>query len=332
MKTNLKVLAGFAVLALLLRWLFPAQIPDLPKPLPSQTLAESRPELRTNRPAPPIKRVVPTPEAMEEVTAAVAEEAGLGWIRCEVGPDFPAGGAIGAFENAEVRDGVLVATVRTPSGHTAVRNPLTAEERKGPESAIRAQFQRDHNPMLTLRWSGANQGQRGVCEVMQKEKITLSGVVRDADGTKVSVGVVRGCGPATMHEDGSWETEWWSNTPCTLFARNSRGTREGLGPPLDLFPTADMAGIELLAPEELEPRWMVLERQTLEAADELAAMEGEDDALDRAWKRDDLTPEARELLERWLEVRDRRKARLQKRADRVVNKPEPGEVWEDPDW
>jgi len=325
-RQHLGVLIVFAVLGILLRWLLPDPVPRLDRPLPPVTIAESEPSLRTPDPKPIPKPLPPPPRAVEQATGAEATQQGIGWIRCELGStDLPEGRVTGAFERAEITGGVLIASVRTESGHSSVHGTLAHDDRRNPIAAIQARQRYRHHPLTAVRWSEAGPGQQGVCTTVPLESIEIAvRITGEAPEGRLSV---QGCGAgARPDEDGVFTVQWFASVPCGLHAVVQDGYSRGEGPELWVNSPTDTS-VTVQAPTEILSRHeqlLATREKQLARLDELLELDG---ALDRAYADPDLSAESRAVLERRIRIRDLEIDQLEQVLERPV--PDESELEED---
>lgn len=238
----------------------------------------------------------------EEALQVVAELAGEGMIRCPA-PGVGDSRIGGGFSFAEVRGGVFTALVLQPEGANVVNLPNANL------------FEPDPADQRVITWSGAWPGTVRTCTFAPVELVSITGTVVHTNGRPAAGHVVRGCGDEVRAgRDGRFELSATAGIPCTLHARPPRDpTAFGLG--LDLVPTAGTPPVTLeqTLPTEVQPGAQAL-------LDLFASAPSPDEATDPfalALERDDLSADARAVLEEWADDRAEARAQQQEMRDRI---------------
>lgn len=287
-RTAPSLIVGLLVGSLFGYWLRGAPQGEAPKQEEPAQVARVTPKQAPHPiEAPRVERAAPA-ERHDEAEAGpyeralrvVADYAGEGLLRCDVGEMMEDGPATG-LRRAHVEGGVLIAAVEDPSGRAKISLP------GDPPNAA---------PRAVVRWSGAWPGESGRCQVLAPERITVSGrVLVDGQGVQAEVGnAVEGT--VRTGPDGSFVAECWLGADCPLAARRSFG--QPWGPFETVVADGPVEGIALsLTAEPERDLKTFLEDQVAE--DERLARSP--DPLALALSDPTLPDEAKDLVSAWLD-------------------------------
>lgn len=288
----------------------PTRAPETQSAAPSRTHAPP-----PSPPPAPVEEAPPAPVELEprtpheEALAALVKYSGDGLVRCSLPPDLPRTHLNWPWL-AEHTDQGLILPVTEVEGSHMLTTRVDGE---------RSVFE----PVVLLRWSGAEPGLLGHCEALPLEEVALEVLVLDeedepVEGAKVTVHPGTG-GPQETNAHGRARAKGW------------RGATTRVSAMVDYdFPHMGRAHTSIVVdqPTTVQLRLETTDMLAIFDEDREEPLEAEGryvEPMEQALEEETLSDEARELLERWRAERMDLTDDLLERSDRYGRPPRGGQ-------